>query len=288
MHKHLFFLIFTLVWSLGVQAQSSVWEVSKDGGTLYIGGTIHVLSAQDHPLPRAFDIAFSNSQSIVFETDIQAASSPAIQAKFLQIMVFQDGTTLRSILSDESYSMLQSYLLSRNLVVESFQNLTPAGISLTLTILELQRLGITEKNGVEAHFSRLAKSHMKPVYQLETIDQQIQFLNGLNNLDADMLVSSTVRDTETLQDQWQNMVDAWKTGNIIELDALFLTRMRQEAPGLYKTILVERNRNWVAKIDEYVANPEIELVLVGALHLSGQDSLLSMLKSAGYKISQLK
>lgn len=288
MRKRLIYSIFTAFWSLTVQAQAPVWEVSKDGGKLYIGGTVHVLSAQDFPLPKAFDYAFSKSQIIVFETDLDAASSPAIQAKFLEIMIFQDGSTLRSVLNDETYSMLQSFLLGRNIQIQNFQNFTPAGISLTLTILEMQRLGITEENGVEAHFSRLAKSKVKPVYELETIEQQIEFFKSLNNLDADMLVSSTIRDAEELKDQWQKMIDAWRKGDVAKLETLFIGRMIQEAPDLYQTILVDRNRNWLAKIDEHVSSPRIEFVLVGALHLSGQHSLLSMLKSAGYQVRQLK
>ena len=43
----------SLVW-----VYSSVWKAQKDGNTVYLGGTIHVLSKGDYPLPDAFDQAY--------------------------------------------------------------------------------------------------------------------------------------------------------------------------------------------------------------------------------------
>jgi uncharacterized protein YbaP (TraB family) len=40
------------------ESKSSVWEISKDGKTLFLGGSIHLLREQDLPLPFAFDVKF--------------------------------------------------------------------------------------------------------------------------------------------------------------------------------------------------------------------------------------
>lgn len=247
-----------------------------------------MLSKQDYPLPKAFDYAFSESDAIVFETDIDAASSPEVLAKFLPILMLQDGSTLESNLNQASYLELQDFLLDRGMDITAFRAFSPAGVSLTLTVLEMQRLGITEEHGVENYFNRLAKEQSKSTFALESIDQQIKYLSSLNDLDADMLVGSTIRDTIALKDEWQQMLQAWKTGDIQALDELFLSRMVEETPDLYNTILVERNQNWVSAIDSYIASPEMEFVLVGALHLAGKHSLLNMLKSQGYQVTQLK
>ena len=45
--------------TLALQAQSSVWKVSKGGNTLYIGGTSHLLRTSDYPLPAEFDLAYA-------------------------------------------------------------------------------------------------------------------------------------------------------------------------------------------------------------------------------------
>ena len=53
-----------------VYAQSSVWKVSKGEKQLYIGGTIHMLSQSDYPLPTEFEEAYDRSKIVVFETNL--------------------------------------------------------------------------------------------------------------------------------------------------------------------------------------------------------------------------
>jgi len=51
-------------------AEGMVWKVSDGNNELYIGGTIHVLSAADYPLPEVYDKAYRDSDSVVLETDL--------------------------------------------------------------------------------------------------------------------------------------------------------------------------------------------------------------------------
>jgi hypothetical protein len=61
--------------------------------------------------------------------------------------------------------------------------------------------------------------------------------------------------------------------------------MREQTPDIYEALLVERNKAWLMKIEAMLQTPELEYVLVGALHLAGPDSLLSMLRQRGYSVS---
>lgn len=60
--------------------------------------------------------------------------------------------------------------------------------------------------------------------------------------------------------------------------------MRKETPQVYQQLLIARNQAWLPKIEKLFATPEVELVLVGSLHLSSKDGLLAHLKKRGYKI----
>ena len=40
-----------------LSAKGPVWKVSKGGQTVYLGGTIHLLSPSDYPLPEEFEEA---------------------------------------------------------------------------------------------------------------------------------------------------------------------------------------------------------------------------------------
>jgi uncharacterized protein YbaP (TraB family) len=42
----------------------------------------------------------------------------------------------------------------------------------------------------------------------------------------------------------------------------------------------------MAKIEKLIAHPEEKFILVGALHLIGQDGLLQQMKERGYQVQQ--
>jgi uncharacterized protein YbaP (TraB family) len=53
-------------------------------------------------------------------------------------------------------------------------------------------------------------------------------------------------------------------------------------------IVTDRNNKWMQKIEAMFATPEKEMVLVGSLHLVGDDGLLKQLRKKGYKIKPVK
>ena len=56
---------------------------------------------------------------------------------------------------------------------------------------------------------------------------------------------------------------------------------------MYERLLVNRNRNWLPRLDALLTRNGRAFVVVGAAHLVGPDGLLAMLKAKGYKVDQL-
>ena len=273
--------------SAQVIAKAPVWKVSKGGHHLYLGGTIHVLSQADYPLPSAFKEAFSDSAKIIFETDMAAMTSPEAQAKMRAVILFQDQRKLHDVLSKSVYKQLEDFLAVRQIPVANFSKFTPAGISLTLTLLELQRLGLTSTAGVDAYYSMRAKDEGKSIGMLESVDEQIAFIASMNDGDANEIVASSLRDLEDFGSIWKNILSAWRSGNTKALSELTIAPMRDEFPEFYQTFLVKRNNAWIEKIKPMLNDRDIEFLLVGYAHMVGEDGLLTQLKDAGYKIDQM-
>jgi uncharacterized protein YbaP (TraB family) len=57
-------------------------------------------------------------------------------------------------------------------------------------------------------------------------------------------------------------------------------------PGLEERLLTERNRDWVPHIERCVREREGCLVVVGAAHLVGHDSVVSLLQARGLTVRQ--
>ena len=254
---------------------------------MYLGGTIHVLSQADYPLPGAFKEAFGESAKIIFETDMAAITSPEAQAKMRAVIMFQDQRKLHDVLSKSVYKQLEDFLAVRQIPIANFSHFTPAGISLTLTFVELQRLGLTNTAGVDAYYSMRAKDEGKSIGMLESVDEQIAFIASMNNADPDEMISSSLRDLEDLDSTWKDILSAWRSGNTKALGELTIAPMRDEFPEFYQLFLVKRNNAWIEKIKPMLNNQEIEFLLVGYAHMVGEDGLLAQLKEAGYTVDQM-
>ena len=75
---------------------SSVWKISKDGKTLFLGGSVHVLREKDFPLPQEFDQAFERADILVLEANVEQASDFEAQAEFMSKLILRDGKTFMS------------------------------------------------------------------------------------------------------------------------------------------------------------------------------------------------
>ncbi len=274
-----------------VAAKSAVWKVSDGDNSeqvLYLGGTIHVLSEKDYPLPPAFEKAYEAAQTLVFETDIAAVEDPAFQIKMLEILTYQDGQKLSENLSEETLSQLNAFLEERGIPVANFERFTPVGLSLTLTVLELQRLGLGVTGGVDQFFSQRAQHDGKAAEGLETIEEQLGFIQSLEQADPDSIVQSTMNDAAGLNELWAGMLDAWRTGDMESLEELALEPMEREFPKVADLLIDNRNQAWLKEIPAMMADDDIEFILVGALHMVGEQGLVNQLRKTGYTVEQLK
>ena len=275
-----------LCLALPAAADSSVWVVSKAGRQLFIGGTIHLLSEADYPLPDEFSQAYARADRLVFETDIAATQTPAFQQQMLQSLMYTDGRTLRSVLSATTYAELEKYCQSRGMPMLMLDGMRPQLVTVTLSMLELQRLGITSP-GVDEYFYSQAQADHKPVQGLETAEQQLRFLAEMGQGREDELVLSSLREMEEMPALLEQMRRAWRSGDEQQFAQAAVDSMRTDYPAVYQSMLVARNNAWLPVIEQMLSTPEIEYVLVGAAHLVGRDGVLLQLRQRGYEVRHL-
>ncbi len=267
-------------------AESSVWEIRKNGQRLFLGGTIHMLSDSDYPLPEAYDRAYQKSAVVVLETDAQAMQQPQFQQKMMAAMIYQDGRNLKQVLSEDTFKALSQHMTARGIPLDQMLLFKPGMISMTLSVVELQRLGQTAK-GVDHFFGTRAKQDGKSLGQLETVEQQITFLATMGKGREDDMIMYTLRDLADLPTILSEMKTAWRAGDMAALEKSSLQEMQDAFPEIYKTLLVDRNNDWMPQIEALLMSEPVEFVLVGSLHLAGDDGVLQQLRSRGYQIKQM-
>ncbi len=278
-------LVIALLTALPIFADSPVWEVSKGDDHLYIGGTVHVLGHKDYPLPKAFEDVYKKSQMLIFETDIGEMQSPKNQALMTATMTYQDGSKLKDYLKPATYKALEKYLKPLGIPVITFEDYRPGMVSIMLTMMELRKLGIMGV-GVDQFYNSKAVNDKKTIGKLETIEEQLSFLEKMGEGDPDEFILYTLDEMKNLSETFSSLKKAWRVGDNESMVKIAVDPMK-DFPETYQMLVVDRNKAWVPQIVKMLETKEIEMVLVGALHLVGKDSVLKQLEALGYTVKNL-
>lgn len=275
-----------LILCFPVWGDSSIWKVSKKGAELYLGGTCHMLRSSDYPLPAEFDRAYAQSEIIVFETDIGKLNTPEVQQTLLGKMSYSDGTSLKDHLSPQTYEVLDRFCENIGLPLDSLNSFKPAMVMLILTVLELQKQGMSDK-GVDMYYYQQSLQDKKQVTMLETVDEQINIIASMGVGYEDAYVRHSLEDLNRIKEIMELLINHWRQGNREDLARLFIEPIKRDFPEIYRTILVARNESWLPKIEEFMSTSEKEFVLVGFAHLVGEDGIIEQLRKRGYKVEKL-
>ena len=158
-------------------------------------------------------------------------------------------------------------------------------MALTLVALELQKLGFSAEKGLDKHFYTRAKEDTKSIQTLETPDEQLKLLSSLNDLEAGDFLGQSLREMATWKTQFSAMVEAWRVGDTQGLEQILRDSFK-EYPAMQKKFLTGRNEKWMGKIEKLLQGDKDVLVVVGAAHLVGKDSVVDLLSRKRYKAEQ--
>jgi uncharacterized protein YbaP (TraB family) len=265
---------------------SFAWRVTSDRGTLYLVGSVHMLSKDYYPLHPALDAAFAASDLLVEEVDFADVLAPESQMRMLTRGMLPGGQSLDTVVSADTFAAVSRRLADLGLPIEPLKRFKPWALALTLLGLEWQQTGFDPNLGLDKHFYDRARASGMPVQALETLEFQISRFDGLTREEQDRLLASSVRDVEVQKRTVTALAEAWRVGDAAALEGIVLKDLKQE-PRLYERLLVDRNRRWLPTLDALLDGRRTALVVVGAAHLVGPDGLLGMFRSRGYRVEQL-
>ncbi|HEY3303684.1 MAG TPA: TraB/GumN family protein [Candidatus Binatia bacterium] len=262
-----------------------LWKVRAKNNVVYLLGSIHYLKRQNYPLDRAMEAAFEDAKKVVFEIDLESAGAGEKEQLMVLKGVYADGTTLKDHVAPSTYALAEKQLKALGLDIQIFNQFEPWLTALTVLGLKLQAMGFDPGQGVDRYFFRKAKKERKETHGFETLEYQLGLFDGLPERVQEALLLQSLGEADLTEAAVDAVVKAWASGDLKTLDALLLQGMR-DYPDLYRTLIVDRNRAWLPKIESYLSHNENYLVVVGAAHLAGKDGLIEMLKAKGYAVEQ--
>ncbi len=282
--RNLIFLLIGFITS-SATAQTTVYKVSKDRRVIYLGGTVHLLRAQDYPLPDEFDLAYNDAEVVTFETDTKVLQDRNIAQKLMLKGMYQDDRTLKTVLADTTYAKLEAAFDEYNLPIAMMQKMKPALAITTLSAMNMQAVGMSAQ-GVDMYFTNKAIADKKEIQQLESVEVQLEKMTSMGDGDENAFVNYSLNSMDEMQDEMDQLIENWKTGASDKMEEE-ITKMKSAYLDTYTSLMADRNNSWMPKILSYLESGTKAFVLVGSLHLYGPDGLISLLKQQGYKVEKL-
>jgi len=286
-----FFLLFP---SFFAQAQPNektlLWEISGNGlkKKSYLFGTYHLVNngLLDH-YP-SVNKAMRKSKTFVVETVIDSSELASLSL----LMLAADGPGWISALSDEEKRSLdQSLKQYVGPGLEQMAVLKPSALSATLAMMATKAaledtLKKYKGEPIDGWIAKQGKKKKKKLVALESLREQFEMLYNGDSM------STQITQLQVLISQLDSL-DQFST----ELYYAYLAQDHQamqliaekhaDQMGSMEALLDDRNKRWMNTLPQLMAeNPTF--IAVGALHLSGEQGLIQLLRQAGYTVEPMK
>lgn len=267
-------------------SQGIVFQVEGGKAPLFLCGSVHLMQAQDFPLPEAYEKAFKQSQRVVMEVPPDEMDPAAAQPVLMKYALIKEGT-LEEKLSAETFKLLQTWAKEKGVPLAGLMEFQPWLVALTITQSAYEESGMKADQGIDVYFKNLLEKEKKTGTGLETMDDQFRMLSGFNAEVQEKMIVQSIHEAKDAKDELAKLLQAWRAGDA-EGIAKTMAESFEELPEVGKLLLQDRNARWLPKVKQLLAESTPTMVLVGAGHLCGEGSLVALLRKEGFVVSQLK
>jgi len=286
----LYLIILAVILLLCINLEAGeimMWQAEVNNKTIYLVGSIHLMKPEFYPLPVAIEAAARNAETFIFETDINAVGSDELMSYILQNSMFEDGTTIDTVLADSTFALLTEKMENIGYDMNKYLVYKPWYLSLIYTMSRYRQMGFSEQLGIDRHFYDLARELNRRIGWFADPLEHTKLLLSLSNIEPNQLISHTIKQTESHYYNLENLYKLWRSGNNEELAKIVFSSF-EYSPEVMETLVYQRNREWAEKILEFANDEKNYFIVVGTGHLIGKDSLVDLLEKEGISFKQKK
>ena len=281
-------LIALLVTATGhAQERHALWTLEGKHNTVYLLGSIHVLRPGDGSLPEVAERAYEDAERLVMEIDLDdpgLADPAAMLGRMQAAALLPEGQMLRQALGTD-YAAISARARQSGIDLALLDRFAPWFVATLLMQAELARHGFLPELGIEQQIAGRAMKEGKPIVGLETAEEQFAVLAGLTLPEQKRFLLMTLEESAELDERVETLLEAWRSGDTAALGRA-LSEEFESFPELYRPLTEDRNRAWLDDLVDLLDDRDDYLVVVGALHLVGRNSVVDLLRQRGYTVTQ--
>lgn len=264
------------------------WQVQSDTAKVYLLGSIHYADESFYPLRREIEQAFYSSGHLVVEINIDADKAQRYRELMQQKGSYQGEATIRDDISEETYRQLQYRLRRLGMPLDMVHKQKPGMLVLTLTAVQVMKMGFMPELGIDAYFLKRAVDSKKNIIELETVDEQMDIF--LNVSDGDILLRETLHSLDEADMLMMDMTRCWKRGDEACLEKILFEDAMSRYPSfirIYDELFFKRNENMANDIKRFLEGEGTYFVVIGAGHLVGDKGIPVLLRNAGFDVGRM-
>lgn len=264
----------------------AIWLIEDEDTKIYLFGTIHVFPASLDWRSARLNQVIAEADELVMETPDASNEEMFSEDRMFAPMMMGKTVPILSRVSPEARPYLQQALDATGLPIEAYDEMHIWAVAFMLTGFQLTQ-GFNEEaggqrvalSGAEEVLGRIFRKSRRPIFGVETIEEQIRVFSTMPLNVQRRFLESTVMGTgePTEQEPGPSTDEDWVSGNVDAIAA----EMRTMPAEIYDPLLTQRNRNWTGWLERRMTRPGTVLFAVGAGHLAGHDSVLRMLADRG-------
>lgn len=257
----------------------ALWVVRDADTTIYLFGTIHLLRPGLGWFDEAVKDAFDASDELKVEVVLPADPTPLAQA-FAAAGTYPAGTTLQSRMTEEQRAAYRTAIAPLGIPPEALDTLEPWFSGLQLALGLYAQMGFQPGAGAETVLKSAAGAAGKPISGLETVEQQIGFLDSTPESEQIAGLIQFLQRGHEMPAYVERLLASWSNGSPDETAAIMNEAMAT-SPETARIMLTDRNRAWADALKARMDQPGTVFVAVGAGHLAGEGSVQQFLAERG-------
>ena len=269
------------------QARPALWEVSDADTKVYLFGTIHLLPPNFQWRTPKFDQALASSQELVVETIVDLQNPAEILAAKKDLGYSPGLPPIADRVPAAKRPLLRSVIAKTGVPEKYFNSMETWLAAFELLGVGFREMGLKGEQGPEHALRAEFAAARKPIGQLETNAEQLGYFDRLPEKAQRMLLEGAIEPPKNMTKDFGRMLDSWTRGDVKAIGVSF-NRDLSVSPELMDALIKRRNVNWSKWIGQRMTKPGSVFIAVGAGHLAGPGSVVSMLKQNGYKVRRIQ
>lgn len=267
----------------------------KNGGAVWLFGSIHVGTDKMHPLPGYVMNAFTHADALAVECDILAVmENPSSMTNVLMDAVYTDGTTISDHIPKELYDAAVKILKDNNYYMKALDSYMPILWYSFIESFSTANYGYDEEKGIDLFLLNLAYDLEKPILEIESVEFQYGMLTSFSPQLQVMLLEQAVAGYGSPEgkEYIDAMMDAWCRGDEAAVSAMLneddtagATAEELELIREYNTAMItNRNISMADFAMDALETGDSVFICVGMAHVLGDGAMVDLLRQQGYTV----